>query len=101
MRKFRGLLIGHAVIALLTGWPIASVLIATTIASWYGCTLHEGFVNPCIVNGRDIGQTLYGMGVMGWFMLATIPLGVIAFIVWTVGWVIWFTLRQRRIDARA
>jgi len=101
LRRFRGLLIGYGIIAVLAGWPIMSVAIAGTIASWNGCTLHEGFVNPCVVNGKDIGQTLYEMGVMGWFMLATIPLGVIAFVAWTIGWVIWYTVRQRRIDVRA
>ncbi|MGH9201104.1 MAG: hypothetical protein ACRD2A_07700, partial [Vicinamibacterales bacterium] len=57
VRKIRGLLIGYAVIALFTGWPILSVVIAGTIASWNGCTLHEGFVNPCVVNGRDIARS--------------------------------------------
>lgn len=96
MRNIRGLLIGYAVIALFTGWPILSVAIAGTIASWNGCTLHEGFTNPCIVGGRDIGGTLYSMGVMGWFMLATIPIGAILFVVWTVGWIVWFIRRRRR-----
>jgi hypothetical protein len=99
--RIRGLLIGYAVIALLAGWPIASVIVAGTIASWNGCTLHEGFVNPCVVNGKDIGSTLYQMGVMGWFMLATIPLGAIAFVAWTIGWVIWFTVKRRNVGAPA
>ena len=101
LRRGRGLLIGYFVIALLTGWPIALVAIAGTIASWNGCTLHEGFANPCIVNGRDIGRTLYEMGVMGWFMLATIPIGAIAFVAWTVAWVIWFYVKRRSVDVKA
>ena len=101
VRKIRGLLIGYAVIALAAGWPIASVAIAGTIAAWNGCTLHEGFVNPCVVGGRDIGETLYAMGVMGWFMIATIPLGFIAFVVWTIGWLLWAKRRQRRLGAAA
>jgi hypothetical protein len=56
--------------------PLASVAIAGEIASANGCQLDEGSVHPCIVNGRDIGETLYTMGVMGWLMLATIPLGL-------------------------
>ena len=94
MRGVRGLLIGYGVIALFAAWPIVSVASAGVIATWNGCTLHEGFVNPCLVNGRDIGETLYSMGVMGWFMLATIPMGVVAFVAWTIGWVIWS--RRRR-----
>jgi hypothetical protein len=101
LRRLRGLLIGYCVIGLLTGWPIASVAIAGTIAAWNGCTLHEGFANPCIVNGRDIGHTLYEMGVMGWFMLATIPIGIIAFIAWTIAWAIWVSVKRRKIDTTA
>ena len=94
MARTRGLFIGYAVIALFAGWPILSVAAAGTIASWNGCTLHEGFKNPCIVNGRDIGGTLYSMGVMGWLMIATVPLGGIAFVLWTLVWVLF--LRRRR-----
>ena len=96
MRQLRGLFIGYFVIALAAGWPLMSVVIAGTVASWNGCTLHEGFVNPCVVNGRDIGETLYAMGVMGWFMLATLPLGAIAFVVWTL---VWLWLHRRRTKA--
>ena len=98
MRKIRGLLIGYVVIALLAGSPVISVAVAGSIASWNGCTLHEGFANPCVVNGEDIGKTLYAMGMMGWFMLATIPLGALAFVIWTVGWLIWSN-RRRRLPA--
>jgi hypothetical protein len=92
----RGLLIGYLVIALVTGWPVASVIVAGAIASWNGCTLNEGSVNPCVVNGTDWGPALYSMGVAGWFMLATIPIGAIAFAGWTIGWVIWRNVRSRR-----
>jgi hypothetical protein len=94
--KLRWLFVGYVVIALFAGWPIISVVIAGSIASWNGCTLHEGFVNPCIVGGRDIGGTLYSMGVMGWFMLATIPIGAVAFVAWTVAWVIWRMMKKRK-----
>ena len=56
--------------------PLFSVAIAGEIASANGCQLDEGSVHPCIVNGRDMGETLYTMGMMGWFMLATIPIGL-------------------------
>ena len=95
MRNIRGLLIGYAVIGLLAGWPILPVVIAGSIASLNGCTLHEGFQNPCIVNGKDVGGTLYAMGMMGWFILGTIPLGAIAVFVWTLGWVIWRSRKSK------
>ena len=84
-------MLGYLVIVIATCWPIASVIAAGLIANWNGCTLHEGFKNPCIVLGTDIGGALYTMGVMGWFMLGTIPLAFISFVIWTIAW---FVLRR-------
>ena len=65
-------------------WPVASVAAAGWLAEANGCELHEGFTNPCMIGGADQGPTLYAMFVMGWFMLATLPLGGGALIVWLV-----------------
>ena len=97
MRKLRGLLIGYVVIALGTGWPIISIVVAGTIANLNDCRLHEGFVNPCLVGGTDMGQTLYTMSVLGFFAIATIPIGVVLFVVWTIGWLIWSARRRRQV----
>ncbi|MEP0320612.1 hypothetical protein [Bauldia litoralis] len=64
--------------------PMISVMVAGSIAKANGCVLHEGFVNPCVVDGKDMGETLYAMGMMGWLMIATIPAGIIALIVWLI-----------------
>jgi hypothetical protein len=72
------------VIVLIAGAPLISVIVASWVAESHGCTLHEGFVNPCIVDGEDMGETLYQMFVMGWFMLVTIPAGLVAIVVWAV-----------------
>lgn len=73
-----------AIILLVALAPVISVIITGSIADANSCALDEGSVHPCIVNGEDIGSTLYAMGVMGWFMLATIPLGAGALLVWVV-----------------
>jgi len=91
VEKFRGLLIGYLVIVVFAGWPVACVLVASTIASWNGCSIQEGYQNRCIVGGRNIGGLLYQIGVLGWYMLATLPSGALAFIAWTAGWVFWFS----------
>jgi hypothetical protein len=44
----------------------------------------EGSVHPCIINGKDYGQLLYTLGVLGWLMLVTIPGGVFAFGIWLI-----------------
>lgn len=70
MRLFRWLM---ALAICACGIPLLVTLAAAGIASAFNCTLHEGFVNPCVVAGRDIGSTLYTMGMMAWLMLLTIP----------------------------
>ncbi|MBC9209690.1 hypothetical protein IBL26_22825 [Roseomonas aerophila] len=52
--------------------PLASVALAGLIAELNGCGLHEGFAQPCIVAGVDIGGLLYTMAVMGWLMLVSL-----------------------------
>lgn len=76
--------------------PLISVMIAGWIAEANGCVLHEGFVNPCLVNGTDMGETLYAMGVMGWLMLASLPLGAMAILAWLAILVIHRILWGRR-----
>ena len=59
--------------------PVAAVLWSTSFAKRHGCTLHEGYTNPCVVNGVDHAERLYGAFVSGWFMLITLPLAALFF----------------------
>jgi hypothetical protein len=61
--------------------PLISALTAGAIADAHGCQLDEGGVHPCLVGGTDWGENLYTMGVLGWLMLASFPLGVMALVV--------------------
>jgi MFS family permease len=76
--------------------PVISVAIAGWIAETNGCVLHEGNINPCIVNGEDMGSTLYTMFVLGWFMLASLPFGAMALLAWLVVLVLHLLWRRRR-----
>jgi hypothetical protein len=64
--------------------PIGSVMLCAGIANAYGCKVDEGSVHPCIINGHDYGELLYDLGVLGWFMLVTLPAGALAFIFWLI-----------------
>src|SRR5215472_2766015 len=71
--------------------PIGSVMLCSAIANAYRCKVDAGSVHPCIVNGHDYGELLYSLGVMGgWFMLVTIPGGLVA----VVSWLIFFILHR-------
>lgn len=64
--------------------PVASVVVAGSVANAYGCQLDEGSVHPCVIAGQDRGELLYTLGVMGWFMLLTLPAGALAFVIWCI-----------------
>lgn len=89
-------------ILLWTIWPVLLVATAGAIASANGCELNETTINSCIVNGREMGNTLYSMGVMGWFMLITIPTGLLALLVFLllllVEWIVGRNKARRRAE---
>ncbi|MDX2288970.1 MAG: hypothetical protein NW217_09140 [Hyphomicrobiaceae bacterium] len=87
------------VIVLVLISPILSAVIAGWIASSNGCTLNEGNVHPCLINGVDWGDTLYTMFVVAWLGLATIPYAVILLGVWLVVEIVMFV--RRRVRSRA
>jgi hypothetical protein len=94
----RGLIIALLIILAFALWPVASISLAQWIANAHGCLLHEGAVNPCVVAGGDRGATLYTMFSMGWFMIATLPLGACALMIWAIFAIIYLS---RRSNGRA
>ena len=68
---------GIIVLILVAGLtPLIATAVAGTIADRNGCELHEGFVNPCVIDGVDRGQDLYTTAMLGWLAIATVPIGV-------------------------
>jgi len=57
--------------------PLIAMFVASSLADHYGCRLHEGFSNPCVIAGVDRGETLYSLFVTGWLGLISIPLGAL------------------------
>ena len=79
--------------------PIGSVMLCALIANTHGCKVDEGSVHPCIINGHDYGELLYSLGVMGWFMLVTIPGGLVAFVSWLILLILRRAAWQKRFAA--
>jgi hypothetical protein len=92
-RRYAGL---AATITLLTLAPVLSAFAAYAIANLNDCTLHEGYVNPCVIAGVDLGDALYTMGVLGWLGLMTLPVGVPALLVLVVVCTVHFVLHKRK-----
>lgn len=69
-----------AIIALCL-YPAYLVYWASSFADEHGCKLHEGFVNPCVVNAHDYGEQLYNSFASGWFMIITVPVATVTLLV--------------------
>lgn len=100
MVPFRGMrwrfLIIPILLIVLALSPLLAGMAAGTYAQSHGCRLHEGFAEPCIVDGVDVGETLYLFAVLPWLTLATMPLGGGAFILWTIIEIVAAIVRRRR-----
>lgn len=71
-----------AVIALFALGPIVLGLLASGVATVFGCALNESGTNPCVVAGVDLGPVLVDGFVAMWFMLLTLPAGALLVAVW-------------------
>ena len=77
--------------------PLFGILWSSWFAERHGCTLHEGFVNPCVVNGTDHGPTLYSAFVSGWFLMLTGPIALVLLgILIALVLLDWLNRRKRR-----
>jgi hypothetical protein len=94
MRVFRSLIV---IVILLCLAPAFSMLAADIIARIYGCNLDLAATHPCMAGGTDIGGTLMTMGMMGWYLMTTLPVLLATVALWiTVEIVRWAVLRSRR-----
>ena len=73
----RAKLTGYLPFVLWMFWPMIPVVIAGVIASCCGCEVDEGGIHPCVIFGKDIGETLSTMGMMVWLVPLTLLTGLI------------------------
>jgi hypothetical protein len=92
MRVFR-ILMSIVVLACLT--PLFSMVAAEVTARIFGCDLSLAATHPCMAFGTDIGSNLLTMGMMGWFLMTTLPVMLGVVILWIVVEIVRrFTLRR-------
>lgn len=68
--------------------PVASLLIAVTVANMGGCMLDEASTHPCVLLGADWGGLLGFMAMAGWLVFFTVPLGGLAALLGLVVYVV-------------
>lgn len=90
-RARRAVLIYVALVGFGLG-PLFVALAAGGIANALGCRLNEAAAHPCQLGPFDIGESLYGFGMMGWLSIATLPLAGLAM----AGFTLYLLIRRLR-----
>lgn len=77
MRIFRAVM-SLALLACLS--PLLSMAVAEILGQIHGCKVDFVSTQPCVAGGEDISGTLRTLGMMGYFLMATLPVaaGVVA-----------------------
>jgi hypothetical protein len=87
-------------IALVAFGPALVAVISQTIAEWLGCQVDLNRVIPCVIGGKDFGQTFYDLGFLIWYSYLSLPTAAVLFGVWLVAAIITFVVsRMRRHSA--
>jgi len=94
MRALRTIMAGFVLVCLS---PFMAALLANLIAFAAGCDFDIGLAHACIVGGRDIGGALQALGSISYATFFTVPLLILALIVWGIAEVI---QRLRRAGGR-
>ena len=58
------------------------------IAEAFGCQVDLNRVIPCVIGGKDYGQTFYDLGFLIWYSYLSLPAGAVLFGLWLVAAVI-------------
>jgi hypothetical protein len=66
----------------------------------FGCQVDLNRVIPCVVGGKDYGQTFYDLGFMIWYSYLSLPVGAALFGIWLVAAIIAFVVSRRSAPAK-
>lgn len=66
----------------------------------FGCQVDLNRVIPCVVGGKDYGQTFYDLGFLIWYSYLSLPVGAVLFGVWLVAAIIAFVISRRSAAAK-
>jgi TRAP-type C4-dicarboxylate transport system permease small subunit len=80
--------------------PAFVAVASQLIAEAFGCQSDINRVIPCVIGGKDYGQTVYDLGFSIWYSYFTLPIGGVMLAVWAVAATIAFaiSLRRRKLD---
>jgi TRAP-type C4-dicarboxylate transport system permease small subunit len=64
---------------------VGSELIAESV---FGCEVNLNYAVPCVIGGKDYGQTFYDLGFLIWYSYLSLPIGGVLFVIWAIAAVI-------------
>jgi TRAP-type C4-dicarboxylate transport system permease small subunit len=94
LRTVFGILL--VLIALVAFGPALLAVGSQEVAEAFGCQVDLNRVIPCVIGGKDYGQTLYDLGFSIWYSYLSIPVGLALLGVWAVAALIAFVVIRRR-----
>ena len=71
-------------ILLIAFGPALIAVVSQTIAEWFGCQVDLNRVIPCVIGGKDYGETFYNLGFAIWYSYLSIPAGLVLFVLWAI-----------------
>ena len=76
--------------------PIVSMITAGVIANAFGCALDESGTSSCPTPVGDIGELLSMMGLFGWLVFFSVPIGVLGLLIALIVFVVALLLGRRK-----
>jgi hypothetical protein len=64
--------------------PALIAVVSQTIAEGFGCQVDLNRVIPCVIGGKDYGETFYNLGFAIWYSYLSNPAGVVLFALWAI-----------------
>ncbi len=71
-------------ILLFTFGPALIAVGSEFVAEAFGCKTDLNRAVPCVIGGKDYGQTFYDLGFLIWYSYLTLPIGAVLAAVWAV-----------------
>jgi TRAP-type C4-dicarboxylate transport system permease small subunit len=84
MRARTVLIILLVPIVLIAFGPAIIAVGSQEIAEAFGCEVDLNRAIPCVIHGKDYGDTFYNLGFAIWYSYLSLPIGGVLFVIWLV-----------------
>ena len=83
-------------VALVAFGPALVAVGSQQVAEAFGCQVDINRAIPCVIGGKDYGQTFYDLGFLIWYSYLSLPAGLALFGVWALAALIAILVSWRR-----